>query len=273
VYHHPDRRRLDHLASTDVAAIDKSDALVLQPIGAVEQHGPHLPCATDSIVADALCDRALACTPAAVNVWRLPILSYGKSTEHLGYPGTISLSTETLLAVCNDVGRSVAASGFRKLAFVNGHGGQPQLLEVVARDIRERTGLQVFPLFPYRLAGEARAASSAEEAAYGIHGGEGETATMLAIAPALVHRDRFAPGSTRVRELYAGARYLSLEGALPTAWLTRDLAPDGVIGDPTAASAERGERALAAMAAGLAGVFAEICGFEFEGEAEGAERG
>jgi creatinine amidohydrolase/Fe(II)-dependent formamide hydrolase-like protein len=266
VNHDPATRRLDLLTSTDIGAIGKTDALVLQPIGAVEQHGPHLPCATDALLADAICDRALAVTPAALNVWRLPIVSYGKSTEHLGYPGTISLSTETLLAVCNDIGRSVAASGFRKLAFVNGHGGQPQLLEVVARDIRERTGLQVFPLFPYRLAGEARAVSSPEEAAYGIHGGEGETSLMLAVAPDLVRRERFAPGSTRVREAYAGTRYLSLEGALPTAWLTRDLAPDGVIGDPTPADGERGERALAAIAAGLAGVFAEICRFEFGGD-------
>jgi len=268
--HDPVARRLERLASPDVGAIDKSDALVLQPIGAIEQHGPHLPCATDTLVVDHLTDRALSVTPEAVNVWRLPVLSYGKSSEHIGYPGTISLSTETLLAVCRDVGRSVAASGFRKLAFVNGHGGQPQLLEVVARDIREETDLQVFPLFPYRLPGAPSDAPPDPDRAYDLHAGRGETSSVLAIAPELVRTDRITVGSMRARDLYEPRAHLTLEGALPTAWLTRDLAPTGVLGDPTGASAERGERALTAIADGLAAVFEEICGFEFDEEAAGA---
>jgi creatinine amidohydrolase/Fe(II)-dependent formamide hydrolase-like protein len=263
-YHDPASRRLELLTSPEIAAIDKSDALVLQPIASIEQHGAHLPCATDTILAEAMTDRALARTPTGANVWRLPVISYGKSTEHLGYPGTITLSTETLLAVCNDVGRSVAASGFRKLAFVNGHGGQPQLLEVVARDIRERTGLMVFPLFPPRLGIPDGVVSSPAEARYGIHGGEIETSEVLAVAPHLVRNEHLVPGSTRVRELYDDKEFLSLEGSLPTAWLTRDLAPAGVLGDPTLATAEKGERVLTHIAERLAGALAEICALEFD---------
>ncbi|MGQ0670277.1 MAG: creatininase family protein [Actinomycetota bacterium] len=258
----PQERRLAWRTSAEIQSIPKTDALVVQPIASVEQHGPHLPCYTDSLVVMGLIERALAMTPADVNVWTLPVLAYGKSNEHLGYAGTISLSARTLIAVCHDVGRSVARSGFRRLAFVNGHGGQPQLLEMVARDIREETGLMVFPLFPYRIGIPEGVVSSAEEAAFGIHGGEIETSMVLALAPDSVRLDRLEPGGDRVRELYGRLRHLSLEGDLPTAWLTRDLAESGVIGDPTNASAERGELALAHLTEGLAGVFTEICAFE-----------
>jgi creatinine amidohydrolase len=260
--HDPTQRRLAWRTSPEVEAIARSDALVIQPIASVEQHGPHLPCYTDSLVAEGLVNRAIALTPEDVNVWALPVIAYGKSNEHLGFPGTISLSAETLIAVCRDVGRSVARSGFRKLAFVNGHGGQPHLLEMVARDIREETGLMVFPLFPYRLGVPEGAVSSPEEEALGIHGGELETSLVLALEPEAVHMDRLESGGDRVRKLYGDLRYLSLEGALPTAWLTKDLSENGVIGDPTNATAERGERVLAHLAEGLAGVFAEICEFE-----------
>jgi creatinine amidohydrolase len=258
----PAQRRLAWLTSPEVETIASRNALVVQPIASVEQHGPHLPCYTDSLVAEGLVARAVALTPADVEVWTLPVIAYGKSNEHLGFPGTISLSAETLIAVCRDVGRSVARSGFRKLAFVNGHGGQPHLLEMVARDIREETGLMVFPLFPYRLGVPDGVVSSPEEQALGIHGGELETSLVLALEPDAVHMDRAEPGDDRVRKLYADLQHLSLEGALPTAWLTRDLSDNGVIGDPTRASAERGERALAHLAEGLSRVFAEICGFE-----------
>jgi creatinine amidohydrolase/Fe(II)-dependent formamide hydrolase-like protein len=120
----------------------------------------------------------------------------------------------------------------------------------------------VFPLFPYRLGIPDGAVSSAEEQALGIHGGELETSLVLALAPEAVHMDRLESGGDRVRKLYGDLRYLTLEGALPTAWLTRDLSENGVIGDPAKASIERGERILAHLADGLSGVFAEICEFE-----------
>ncbi len=141
---------------------------------------------------------------------------------------------------------------------------QPQLLEVVARDIRERTGLQVFPLFPPRLDMPPGIVSSPEDARYGVHGGEIETSEVLAVAPHLVRTEHLTPGSTRVRELFADKEHLTLEGTLPTAWLTRDLAAEGgVLGDPTLATAEKGEQVLAHVTAKLAAVFAEIASFEF----------
>lgn len=260
--HSWEQRRLAWMTTTQIAAIDKRDALVVVPIGAVEQHGPHLPCWTDSLLAEEITRRAVDAAPAHVNVWHLPVLPIGKSTEHAGFPGTIALSTETLLAVCRDVGRSVADAGFRKLAFLNGHGGQPQLLEVVARDIRAETGLEVYPIFPYRLGRPDGLDVEPDEESWGIHGGQIETSLVLAIAPESVHLDAVEPDGVEVRRRFADYELLSLEGAFPMAWLTRDLSVNGTIGDPRKADPRIGAAILDHLAKGIARLFAEICAFE-----------
>jgi creatinine amidohydrolase len=247
-----------HLSTTDVAALDRNSVIV-QPIGAVEQHGAHLPLHTDAYLAESLA--ALAADKTTADVYLLPTLSYGKSTEHLGWAGTISLSTETLLAVCRDVGRSVAESGFTKLVFVNGHGGQPALLEVVARDIRAETGLQVFSIMPARL-GIPDDLTVPDES-YGFHGGHIETSVMLALAPHLVRMDRATPGGAGVGGAFDSYEHLTLEGAVPTAWLTRDVTENGVLGDPRTASAEIGAGLVDLWASRLAESFAEIARFRF----------
>lgn len=266
--HAPASRRLAWRTVPQIEAIDKADALVVQPIGATEQHGPHLACATDAIIADELTRRSVARTPTKVNVWTLPPLPYGKSNEHVGYAGTVTLSTETVLAVCRDIGRSVAASGFRKLAFVNAHGGQPQLLDVVARDIRAETGLEVYPIFPYRLGLPDGVALDPLELEWDIHGGLVETLIVMAIDGDAVDAAAIeARSATDLRRqpsaAFADLELLSLEGTFPTAWLTRDLSDDGGIGDPRDASPEIGEAILDHLSAGLAQLFGEICRFGF----------
>ena len=193
--------------------------VAIQPIGAVEQHGPHLPLVTDALIAEAVA-AAAAARCAGPGHWLLPTLSYGRSTEHLGRAGTIALSATTLLAVCLDLGRSLAASGVRKLVFVNGHGGQPSLLDVVTRDIRNETGLEVFAIMPSRfgLPGGVK-----DPDPFGIHGGFVETSAVLALRPDLVHLDLAAADGLDLGELYGGFRHLTLEGTVPTAWLIDDV--------------------------------------------------
>lgn len=261
--HDPARRSLEWLSTTRIAAIPKDDALVVIPIGSVEQHGPHLPCWTDSLLAQEITRRAVATTPVDVNVWTLPVLPIGKSTEHVGFPGTVALTTETLLGVCRDVGRSVADSGFHKMAFLNGHGGQPQLLDVAARDIRSDTGLEVYPIFPYRLGLPATVSVDAAEVEWGIHGGVMETSMVLAVAPHAVEMEAAEADGLAVRARFESSRMLSLEGAFPTAWLTRDLSTNGTIGDPRGADPRMGEAVLEHLAAGMATLFADICSFRF----------
>jgi creatinine amidohydrolase/Fe(II)-dependent formamide hydrolase-like protein len=160
-----------------------------------------------------------------------------------------------------EVGESLAASGFRKLVFVNGHGGQPGLLDVVARDIRHHTGLEVFSVMPLRF--PAPPGVDLDLDTFDIHGGFAETSIMLAIAPELVHLDRGFPDGQATAAEFAKYKHLTLEGVLPTAWLTDDLSDSGVIGDPTAASADIGELLLTSAAEHLAESFLEIKAFSF----------
>lgn len=252
---------LAHLSTAQAAAIDASDAVLVQPIGAVEQHGPHLPLITDALTAERISALAVESLPDDANVWILPTIHYGKSTEHLGRAGTVAMSASTLMSTCLDLGRSLAASGFRKLVFVNGHGGQPSLLDVVARDIRHETGLEVFPMMPGRFPLPDDVEVVDEH--YGIHGGQVETSIVWALAPELVQIEHAIKDGDAVGEIYARTKHLSLEGTVPTAWLTDDLSVSGVLGDPRAASRELGERIVASQVTALAEALVEIREFAF----------
>jgi creatinine amidohydrolase len=250
--------RFAYLSSTQVQEL-APETLIIQPIGAIEQHGPHLPLVTDALIAETVATRAMERSGAPA--WLLPTLSYGTSGEHLGFTGTISLSTKTLMNVCLDVGRSVQRSGLQTLVFVNGHGGQPQLLELTARDIRAETGLRVFVITVGRL-GLPPDVSIADEA-FGYHGGDVETSVMLSLCPEAVDMTLVQPDWLAARDAFAGMDFLTLEGAVPTAWLTRDLSDSGVLGDPRSADADRGAQIIEHWVASLAGAFDEIARFDF----------
>lgn len=256
-------RLLHRMTTTDVAALPKEHGVVVQPIGAIEQHGPHLPVMTDAYVAERIAAGAVGRLPDDAPVWILPTLHYGKSSEHLGRAGTVSLSTRTLMSVCEDVGRSVAASGFRRLVFVNGHGGNPSTLDTVARDIRVETGLMVFPVTTGRLG--VPDDLDVPDAEFSIHGGHVETSLMLALDATSVHMDRAQEGGRGVAQLYADKRHLTLEGVVPSAWVTDDLSANGVIGDPTGATEEFGRRIADTYETRLSEALLEIVGFEFPG--------
>lgn len=248
------------MSTTDIAAMPKESTVVVQPIGAVEQHGPHLPVVTDALVAEWVAGRAAELAPAG-QAAVLPPLSYGKSNEHGGWPGTVTLSAETLLAVCKDVGRSLAATGFTRLVFVNGHGGNPGLLEVAARDIRAETGLLVFVATIPRFGVPAGVDLPAP--GFDVHGGHVETSVLLHLAPETVRMDRAAPGGTHLLELFPADGGLALSGALPTAWLSADLTDNGVIGDPRGASPEVGRVIAEHWATRLATAYGRIASFRF----------
>jgi creatinine amidohydrolase/Fe(II)-dependent formamide hydrolase-like protein len=256
-------RLLSRLSTTAIAEIDKASALVVQPIGAIEQHGPHLPVMTDAFVAERIAGLA-ADLLGDEQVYLLPPLSYGKSTEHLGWAGTMTLSSETLLAVCKDVGRSIAASGFSRMVFVNGHGGNPSLLDVAARDIRVETGLLVFTVTTGRLG--VPAGLALPDADFSIHGGHVETSVMLHLAPETVHLDRAVVGGRHLPQLYPADGELTLEGALPTAWVSADLTTNGVIGDPRAATAEIGKEIVTRWIGRLADGYRQMTRFAFRTE-------
>ncbi|MFD7817692.1 creatininase family protein [Streptomyces sp. NPDC059785] len=257
---HASRRLWAELTTEDVAGLAKDRTVVVQPIGAVEQHGPHLPLITDALTAETIARTAVERLGPESGTWVLPTLHYGKSTEHLGRAGTIAMSTTTLQSVCLDLGESLAAGGVRKLVFVNGHGGQPSLLDVVARDIRHHFGLEVFNIMPSRF---ALPDGVEDPDPFGIHGGFLETCLVMAIAPGLVRLDKAVADGLAVGELYRAQRHLTLEGVVPTAWLIDDVSASGIVGDPTGADAETGKRLLDHFSGLLAEALTEVRDFAF----------
>jgi creatinine amidohydrolase len=268
--HHPfpAGRFLPYLTTTDIAALPKEDALVLLPIASIEQHGPHLAVASDMVLGQTIIARALERLEPADSFWVLPGLAYGKSNEHRAFAGTMTLEQATLAAVVHDLAGSVARAGFRRLALVNSHGGNPAVLEHVARDAHEATGLIIFPLFLFRM-GVDYGELDADEAHWGTHAGEWETSALLAVAPELVHLDRTAELGgypTYARPL----RHLALRGPVTYAWLTGEISPAGNLGDPRRATLERGEAIIEATVARLVEVLREMATFEMPLPASGA---
>src|ERR1700722_4091878 len=185
----PDARNFAYLNWKQVDALPRDKTLLILPTAAIEQHGHHLPLATDTLINYLLLGRAIEKLPADLPVYALPPVHYGKSNEHLGFPGTLSVSASTFMAVLRDLGASVARSGFRKLVLYNTHGGNSSLIDVMARDLRAEFNLRTFAL--HGSGGISFEGLSAQERAYGFHAGEVETSFLLAAVPELVDQNAY----------------------------------------------------------------------------------
>lgn len=252
---------LAHVPFTRVSGIAGPGSVVLLPIAAVEQHGPHLPLHTDTIIAEAVAE---AVDDGSLDLWVLPTLAYGKSNEHLPFPGTITLTSETLLRVLDEISAGVARAGFSRLAFLNTHGGNSALLTVAARDARVRHGLMVANLQPTPLAGpmgRGEIEIQKDEARYGMHAGRAETSIMLVLRPDLVDLEA-AEGSIPPPPGEDGA--LEYAGPRSVAWLADDLSGNGVLGDPSGATAEEGKVLFDEAAHQVQQALAEFSGLAFE---------
>ena len=191
----------------------------------------------------------------------LPTTVVGKSNEHLAFPGTLSFSAETLTRMWIELGESVARAGVRKVLFFNAHGGQPQVIEIVCRELRVRHGLFAAGAFWEALL-DASDLFDAQERRHGIHGGELETSVMLALRPDLVDMTRAKNFGSLTQELAAASGLLAIEGGVGFGWTAQDLNAEGVVGNAAAADAARGEALLARAAAGLARLVGEMHRFD-----------
>lgn len=254
----PDQRNFAYLTWKQVDALPRESTLLVLPTAAIEQHGHHLPLATDTLINNLLLGKALAQLPADLPIYALPPICYGKSNEHIGFPGTLSVSAQTFLAVVRDLGASIAASGFKKVVLYNTHGGNTSLVDVLARDLRAEFGLRTFSLFGSP--GATFEGVSKQERTYGFHAGEIETAFLLHGTPDLVHTAEFTANYiARVDQ----PELLKPEGSSANfAWLTRDIAPSGVMGDPTPATADNGEKWSKEAAARITEILLAMYHFE-----------
>jgi creatinine amidohydrolase len=254
----PDRRNFAYFTWKQVDELPREQTLLVLPTAAIEQHGHHLPLATDTLINNLLLGKALALLPAEMHIYALPPICYGKSNEHFGFAGTLSVTAQTFMAVLRDLGASIAAAGFTKLALYNTHGGNTSLVDVMARDLRAEFGLRTFTLFG---SPDAKFEGvSAQERAYGFHAGEVETAYLLHATPELVHPGEYT--ANYIARVDAPEPLKPEGSAANFAWLTKDIEPSGVLGDPSAATAENGERWANEAAARIAELLMAMYIFE-----------
>ncbi|MBO6785067.1 MAG: creatininase family protein [Alphaproteobacteria bacterium] len=237
--------------------------IAILPVAAIEQHGPHLPVYVDACVNAGVIARALELLPERLPVTVLPAMPVGKSNEHLAFPGTLTLSAETLIRLWTEIGESVARAGVRKLVLFNSHGGQPQVMDIVARDLRVRLEMFVVTASSYSLAGPGGDFDE-QEIRHGIHGGAIETSMMMHLRPDLVKTDKadnFVPASVAMEAEYD---HLRPEGGIGFGWQAQDIHPSGAVGNARDADAERGKRLVENAATGLVALLEEVDRYPLE---------
>ena len=250
---------MENLTGPEVGEKLGEGSVLVWPMGAVEQHGPHLPLSVDFVIAEETARAAVEACGEELDIWLLPALAITKSNEHAWSPGTLWLTAETMLAVVDDVARSVAATSAKRLVFLNAHGGNSALLGMACREVRLKHGLMTFLVHPF-VPPDQGGVSGEHELAMGIHGGHDETSLMLHLRPELVQMDK---ATRRIPEHLASNKHVKFGGSAAFGWLSDDFGPDGHIGDPTRATAEEGERLFAAVIERLVEQLQEIAAFNF----------
>ena len=260
----PRTHRWSDLTTADFSALDAERVIAVLPVGATEQHGPHLPVSVDSNLADAMTAEAARHLPADLPALFLPTQRVGFSPEHGAFAGTLSLRSTTIIRLWTDIAESVHASGVRKFVFFNTHGGNSGLMDPVGRDLRMRLGMLVFSVSWYHLpltapdGSDVLARFSTDEKRFGIHGGEQETAMMLALHPDLVRREQLEDFHSTDAERARDFPILGNGDAARFAWATQDLNAKGAAGNAAAAKAEDGRALIGAAGRALAQLLQEI---------------
>ncbi|MFK4511229.1 creatininase family protein [Bradyrhizobium daqingense] len=252
----------------DAAAADLSRWIAVLPLAATEQHGPHLPVTTDVLIAEAYLARVRELLPESIPASFLPVERIGISTEHIDYPGTQTLPTETALKKWTAIGEDVARRGVRKLVLITSHGGNSAAMMLIAQDLRAHQKLFVVTTSWSRLSG-ADTLFPAEEVRHGIHGGAVETSIMLARYPDQVRLDAIADFAASSIALERQYRWLSTQRPAPFAWQAQDLNPSGAVGNATLAVAEKGEQLIDRGATTFCELLGEVDNFDVNRLAKG----
>jgi creatinine amidohydrolase len=230
------------------------------PVAATEQHGPHLPVSVDATLVDGIVAASLPHLPASLPVLFLPTQAVGKSDEHLRFPGTLTLSADTLIRVWTEIGESVARAGVRRLVLFNSHGGQVSVMDIVARELRQRCDMLVFSTNWYTLplGEEAEGRFPPEEHRFGIHAGDIETSMMLALRPERVDMTQARDFRSTAQERAARYPILGNGRSAKLGWQMQDYHPAGAAGNAAAATAAKGRAMVEAAGLQLARLLQEV---------------
>lgn len=232
------------LTAPEITARMNEESILCLPIGSCEQHGPHLPLHTDSVIAKQFTARLVDRCGDRHDLWTLPTIPFGLSLEHAWSPGTISLRVDELAALIDRVvGEHVRATPARRLLIINGHGGNRGFLEAITYELQAKHQVRICAVHPSSLSTVPVTSSLPE-----IHAGMRETSVMLALDPTNVHLDRLPEDFTADDTKRAEIKRLILDRGTTWPWLSSDarIATLGIAGgDPRLASTELGESILA----------------------------
>ena len=247
-----DRRRVwwGEYRAPEFSAVDPDGTIAVLPIAAVEQHGPHLPIGTDTLIAEGMLQTVIGLLPADLDVRILPVQAVGKSNEHLYAPGTLTLPAAAAIEAWTELGLSVHRAGVRKIVIVTSHGGNEEIMGIVARELRVRAKMLAVKTSWMRF-GLPEDLFSERETRFGIHGGDVETSLMLHFRPELVDMGAAEDFPSLAEEMAKDNRRLGPTGTHAFAWIASDLNPNGVVGEAACASAEKGRATAEHQARGF----------------------
>lgn len=243
------------------AAFEKPDpeaVIAVLPLAATEQHGPHLPVCTDAAIMAGMLETVFPLLPEGMDVRVLPIQAVGKSNEHIRFPGTLTLPAPVLIEAWTELGASVARAGVRKMIFVNSHGGNEEIMGIVARELRVRSRMLAVKTNWQRFGRPDGMYSEAEDR-YGIHGGDVETSLMLHFRPDLVNMEKAENFPSAVEKAEGEFALLRHTGTHAFAWEAGDLNSAGVVGNAAAATAEKGRLTALHQAQGFVRLLEDVC--------------
>ncbi|HWU61249.1 MAG TPA: creatininase family protein [Ensifer sp.] len=235
--------------------------IAVLPLGAHEQHGPHLPFETDTIIATGVARRAEALLPVDLDVIFLPTEPVGYSIEHIDVRGTRTLTYQEAVERWLGIAQRLSEEGVRRLVLLNAHGGNSPLMTIVATEARVRFGMLCVASSWTRFGAETGLATP-EEKAIGIHGGDIETSVMLALAPHLVDMAKAQNFPSRQSDFIRDFRHLRAYGPHAFGWMMRDLNEDGVAGNAALATAEKGQEMIDRAARGLIELLHDVARFD-----------
>ncbi len=240
---------------------DRSRWIAILPLGAHEQHGPHLPFDTDSLIAAGIVARLKAAVPAALPVTFLPTETVGYSIEHMDAKGTQTLTYGEAIERWLGIARRLSDMGIRKLVMLNAHGGNSPLMTIVATEARVRFNMLAVATSWTRF-GVPADVISPEAKAIDIHGGDIETSVMLALHPDKVDMTKAADFPSRQSDFAARFKHLRAYGPHAFGWKMSDLSPSGVAGNASLATAEKGEALIAQSVRGLVELLQDVDAFD-----------
>ncbi|WP_316860714.1 creatininase family protein [uncultured Cohaesibacter sp.] len=239
-------------------------AVAVLPIAAIEQHGPHLPTGTDAILAEGYISHVVAKKPQDLPLVFLPVQQVGWSEEHLNGAGTLTSSWKHLLPYWTDLCLSVRRVGIKRLVVINSHGGNGPLQDILMQDLRVHHGMVASATNWLRF-GYPEGLFKEDEIAYGIHGGAVETSLMLALRPDLVAMDKASNFTSQQEVISTSNQHLQFYGRKPLGWMATDLNEDGVVGNASSASVEKGQKLIDHIAEGFTQYAREVSEFPLPG--------